>query len=90
MTMADKTLQTKDISVLRITRDGVDSGRDCVAIEEPLEIGLNYYAEEGQVHQTISVTMRNRCVHMPKMIRSISAVVTLSPNACRIFCFAIS
>lgn len=58
MTMADKTLQTKDISVLRITRDGVDSGRDCVAIEEPLEIGLNYYAEEGQVHQTISVTMR--------------------------------
>ena len=58
MTMADKTLQTKDISVLRITRDAVDSGRDCVAIEEPLEIGLNYYAEEGQVHQTISVTMR--------------------------------
>ena len=58
MTMADKTLQTKDISVLRITRETVDSGRDRVAIEEPLEIGLSYHDGDRQVHQVISITMR--------------------------------
>ena len=56
--MADRRLQIKDIQVLRVTNRTTDSGRDCVAIEEPLEIGLNTYAEGGPVHQTISVTMR--------------------------------
>ena len=56
--MADKQLQIRDIQVLRVTGQMSDAGRDCVAIEEPLEIGLNTYAEGGPVHQTISVTMR--------------------------------
>lgn len=56
--MADRSFQTKDIRVLKVNGQTADVDHDCVAVEEPLEIGLNYCAEEGQVTKTISVTMR--------------------------------
>lgn len=50
--------QVEQISIRKVSDDGINETTDCIVVEEPLEIQLEYSTGSGRMMKNVAVTMR--------------------------------